>query len=195
MFRRVAGFQSESPGDLTAPPRSPAVGRVRYRTAQRTLGSSVRRGEVRIIGYERVSTARQGASGLGIEAQRQAIEGFVDQKGRHWSPASPRWRAGATPTGRSSARRCTSPRSPGRRWSSPSSTGSRVDPTLQFLGRGLEGAPFDRIRRPEIHQKNAQWEISKPMISFSLAPEKMLQCYGLVCLHGAPVSKARAVKI
>jgi DNA invertase Pin-like site-specific DNA recombinase len=35
---------------------------------------------LRIIGYERVSTARQGASGLGIEAQRQAIEGFADQR-------------------------------------------------------------------------------------------------------------------
>ena len=35
---------------------------------------------MRIIGYERVSTARQGASGLGIEAQRQAIEGFVAQR-------------------------------------------------------------------------------------------------------------------
>ena len=35
---------------------------------------------MRIIGYERVSTARQGASGLGIEAQRQAIEGFVAQQ-------------------------------------------------------------------------------------------------------------------
>ena len=32
---------------------------------------------MRIIGYERVSTARQGASGLGIAAQRQAIDGFV----------------------------------------------------------------------------------------------------------------------
>ena len=32
---------------------------------------------MRIIGYERVSTARQGASGLGIEAQRQAIDGFA----------------------------------------------------------------------------------------------------------------------
>ena len=35
---------------------------------------------MRIIGYERVSTARQGASGLGIEAQRVAIEGFVAQR-------------------------------------------------------------------------------------------------------------------
>jgi DNA invertase Pin-like site-specific DNA recombinase len=35
---------------------------------------------VRIIGYERVSTAPQGASGLGIEAQRQAIDGFVAQR-------------------------------------------------------------------------------------------------------------------
>jgi DNA invertase Pin-like site-specific DNA recombinase len=36
---------------------------------------------MRIIGYERVSTARQGASGLGIEAQRQAIDGFIAQRG------------------------------------------------------------------------------------------------------------------
>ena len=36
---------------------------------------------MRIIGYERASTARQGASGLGIEAQRQAIDGFVAQRG------------------------------------------------------------------------------------------------------------------
>ena len=36
---------------------------------------------MRIVGYERVCTARQGASGLGIEAQRQAIDGFVAQRG------------------------------------------------------------------------------------------------------------------
>ena len=36
---------------------------------------------MRIIGYERVSTARQGASGLGIEAQRQAIEAYAAQRG------------------------------------------------------------------------------------------------------------------
>lgn len=35
----------------------------------------------RFIAYERVSTARQGASGLGLEAQRQAINGFAAAKG------------------------------------------------------------------------------------------------------------------
>ena len=35
---------------------------------------------MRIIGYGRVSTVRQGASGLGIAAQRQAIDGFVHQR-------------------------------------------------------------------------------------------------------------------
>ncbi|MGV8986048.1 MAG: recombinase family protein [Cypionkella sp.] len=35
----------------------------------------------RFIAYERVSTARQGASGLGLEAQRQAIDGFAASKG------------------------------------------------------------------------------------------------------------------
>jgi hypothetical protein len=35
---------------------------------------------MRIIGYDRVSTARQCASGLGIEAQRLAIDGFVAQR-------------------------------------------------------------------------------------------------------------------
>jgi DNA invertase Pin-like site-specific DNA recombinase len=34
----------------------------------------------RIIGYERVSTARQGASGLGLEAQRQVIEGYAAKR-------------------------------------------------------------------------------------------------------------------
>ena len=36
---------------------------------------------MRIVGYERVSTTRQGASGLGLAAQRQAIEGFVASRG------------------------------------------------------------------------------------------------------------------
>ena len=36
---------------------------------------------MRIVAYERVSTARQGASGLGIEAQRQAIGRFAVERG------------------------------------------------------------------------------------------------------------------
>lgn len=35
----------------------------------------------RFIAYERVSTARQGASGLRLEAQRQAIDSFATAKG------------------------------------------------------------------------------------------------------------------
>ncbi len=35
----------------------------------------------RLIAYERVSTARQGASGLGMEAQRQSIDGFAVSRG------------------------------------------------------------------------------------------------------------------
>lgn len=33
----------------------------------------------RLIAYERVSTARQGRSGLGLEAQRRAIDSFPDR--------------------------------------------------------------------------------------------------------------------
>jgi len=35
----------------------------------------------RFVAYERVSTARQGASGLGLEAQRQTIEAFATLRG------------------------------------------------------------------------------------------------------------------
>ena len=35
----------------------------------------------RFIAYERVSTARQGLSGLGLEAQRQSIDGFAVSRG------------------------------------------------------------------------------------------------------------------
>ena len=49
---------------------------------------------MRIIGYERVYTARQGASGLGLEAQRQAIEGYMPPSAaRPSSPGSPKSRA------------------------------------------------------------------------------------------------------
>ncbi len=38
-------------------------------------------GLLRLVAYERVSTARQGASGLGLEAQRRVIEDFAATRG------------------------------------------------------------------------------------------------------------------
>jgi len=36
---------------------------------------------LKLVAYERVSTARQGRSGLGLEAQRKAIDDFAASKG------------------------------------------------------------------------------------------------------------------
>lgn len=36
---------------------------------------------LRLIAYERVSTARQGQSGLGLEAQRKTIDAFAASRG------------------------------------------------------------------------------------------------------------------
>jgi DNA invertase Pin-like site-specific DNA recombinase len=44
------------------------------------MGGSVA-ASARFVAYERVSTARQGASGLGLEAQRQTIEAFTASRG------------------------------------------------------------------------------------------------------------------
>ena len=53
--------------------------------------------EGRFIAYHRVSTAQQGRSGLGLEAQRQAVEDYLD--GGAWTLV-------AEYTGRSWSRRC-----------------------------------------------------------------------------------------
>jgi DNA invertase Pin-like site-specific DNA recombinase len=45
------------------------------------MGSGTTTGLTRLIAYERVSTARQGASGLGLEAQRQSIDRFAASRG------------------------------------------------------------------------------------------------------------------
>ena len=44
-------------------------------------GNPARNSHPRLVAYERVSTARQGASGLGLEAQRKTIEDFATSRG------------------------------------------------------------------------------------------------------------------
>lgn len=80
----------------------------------------------RLVAYERVSTARQGGSGLGLEAQHKTIEDFQPREAPRSSPVSPKSRAGGKQTGRSSPRRCISPRSLEPRWSLSSWTGSHA---------------------------------------------------------------------
>lgn len=44
-------------------------------------GNLARKSPQRLVAYERVSTARQGASGLGLEAQRKTIDAFAASRG------------------------------------------------------------------------------------------------------------------
>ncbi len=71
---------------------------------------------MRIVGYERVSTARQGASGLGLAAQRQAIESYASARHATILGRFTEVESGATRTDRNSPVRCISPRSPGPCW-------------------------------------------------------------------------------
>ncbi len=56
----------------------------------------------RLVAYERVSTSRQGAGGLELEAQRKLIEDFAALRGAEVLAGSWRSRAGERPTGRNS---------------------------------------------------------------------------------------------
>jgi DNA invertase Pin-like site-specific DNA recombinase len=71
---------------------------------------------MRIIGYERVSTARQGASGLGIAAQRQAIDGFVAQRNAALIARFTEVESGRNPDRPELKQALHLARSPGRRW-------------------------------------------------------------------------------
>ena len=59
----------------------------------------------RFVSYLRVSTDGQGRSGLGLEAQRQAVAAHVTQAGGEVLAEFARWKAASVPIGRSSPRR------------------------------------------------------------------------------------------
>ena len=57
-----------------------------------------------VITYIRVSTSQQGRSGLGIEAQRQALKQFSASEGFTVAREFVRWRRGRGPTRSTAAR-------------------------------------------------------------------------------------------
>ena len=75
---------------------------------------------VRIIAYYRVSTKKQGASGLGIEGQQAAVREFAKRLGATVIRATSRSKAVSVPIGRNSRRRSPTPsdRRPGWSWQS-----------------------------------------------------------------------------
>jgi hypothetical protein len=79
----------------------------------------------RYIAYFRVSTDRQGRSGLGLEAQQQAVMVFLHGRGSSSTP-SPRSRAGAKTAVPNSPPPSMHIESTRRRCSSPSSIGWRA---------------------------------------------------------------------
>ena len=82
------------------------------------------------VAYYRVSTARQGRSGLGIEAQRAAVARFAEAEGFALTAEFVEVETGKVPTpsteGRSSPRRWLPAVRANARSSSPSSTVSRA---------------------------------------------------------------------
>jgi hypothetical protein len=77
----------------------------------------------KFISYLRVSTDKQGRSGLGLEAQRTAVESYLNGAGGRSLPNTSKPKAANAATVRSSQRLWRTRRPSARPWSSPSWTG------------------------------------------------------------------------
>ena len=75
------------------------------------------------VAYIRVSTQRQGRSGLGLEAQQAAIARFAEAEAFELLETFTETESGPTMIGHSSTRRSSAPARPRHRSSAPSSTG------------------------------------------------------------------------
>ena len=80
----------------------------------------------RFVAYERVSTARQGASGLGLEAQRNTIDAFAAARAAEILARFTRLKAARLPTGQNCLQPFNRQGSPVPRWSLPNWTGYRA---------------------------------------------------------------------
>ena len=122
----------------------------------------------KFVAYYRVSTAQQGASGLGLEAQREAVSRHVAGAGGVIVAEFQEVESGKKNDRPQIAAALAACRCAARRWSSPSSTGWRAT-SIHLVADGV-GRRFRRLRQPAcdrltIHVLAAVAEHEREMIS------------------------------